>query len=381
MATVGEASKFTKRSRRVRAFVAEPIAFPSILERLLSGSSLEAETVEHVFGAIFDGDLTSAQIAAFAIALRNKGETPEEIAAAARALRARASMIRPDLAKGVPLLDTCGTGGDGASTFNVSTVAAIVVASCGVVVGKHGNRAVSSKSGSADLVEALGIPLDSPAPDFDARVKRSIEEVGIGFLFAPRHHGALRHAAATRRELGVRTIFNLLGPIANPAGATHQLLGIYDGSRREMVAEVLRLLGTKRAWVVHAVPSDESPRGLDEVSPSGMTKVSELRPDGTIRELSVVPEDAGLVRVPLSALRGGDAKDNVAIAHAVLAGEKSPARTAVVLNAACALVVAEKTTDLKEGRARAEAAIDSGNAARTLKRWKSMMLDENEARS
>jgi len=234
-----------------------------VLERLLAREDLDSATVERVFGAILDGALLPAQIAAFAVALRAKGETPEEIAAAARTLRARATKVTPRCDAHEPILDTCGTGGDGSHTFNVSTVSAIVVAACGVTVAKHGNRAVSSRAGSADLVEALGIPLEGASPDFDRRQLDALDEARIAFFFAPRHHGALRHAAATRRELGVRTVFNLLGPVANPAGATHQLLGVFEDGRRATIAGVLKLLGSKRAWVVHAEPCEGAPRGLD----------------------------------------------------------------------------------------------------------------------
>ncbi len=356
-----------------------------LLERLLAREDLDGPSVERLFGAIFDGELTPSQIAAIVIALRAKGETDGEIAAAARALRARAALVRPSLAAGAPLLDTCGTGGDGASTINVSTIAAIVAAACGVTVAKHGNRAVSSRAGSADVLEALGIPL---APDdattgvvtageFDERLRRSMAEVGIAFLFAPRHHGALRHAAATRRELGVRTIFNLLGPIANPAGATHQLIGVFDDRRRATLASVLRLLGTTRAWVVHGSACSGAPRGLDEVSPCGDTFVTELA-DGELRERVVHPRDAGLEPIALEALAGGSAEDNANVARAMLDGERSGARDAVVLNVACALHVAGVAGDLPEGRARAEAAIDRGDAKRTLDRWRALMRGERE---
>jgi anthranilate phosphoribosyltransferase len=353
--------------------VAPTLAVGEVIERLLAGESLDGVTVEAVFGAILDGAWTSAQIAGFAIALRAKGETAEEIAAAARALRARALAVRPTLPAGAPLLDTCGTGGDGTHTINVSTISAIVVAACGVAVAKHGNRAITSRAGSADVLEALGIPLEGPTPEFDARLAKSIEEVGIAFLFAPRHHGALRHAAATRRELGTRTVFNLLGPIANPAGATHQLIGVFDDRRRRTFAEVLRLLGTRRAWIVHAEACEGAPRGIDEVSPSGTTHVTELREDGTIHERIISPTDAGLEPIPLASLRGGSAAENAAVARDVLAGSRGGPRTAIVLNAACALVVAGVTSDLREARERAEAAIDRGDASRTLERWRTVM--------
>jgi len=351
------------------------VAYPEILEQLLARQDLAPAAVEQVFGALFDGELTPAQIGALAVALRAKGETPVEIASAARALRSRAARIEPRVEGAI--VDTCGTGGDGASTFNVSTVCAIVVAACGVAVAKHGNRAVSSRAGSADLIEALGVPIDhDDRSSFDERLKRSIEEIGIAFLFAPRHHGALRHAAPVRRELGVRTVFNLLGPLANPGGATHHLLGLFDDRRRATFAEVLRLLGTKRAWIVHGHASEGAPRGLDEVSTATETNVTELRADGTIVETRIHPSDAGLEPVSLSALAGGDASDNARIAAAILDGERVPPRTAVVLNVACALVVAERARDLREGRERAEDALDRGDAKRVFEDWRAHMRGE-----
>jgi anthranilate phosphoribosyltransferase len=358
----------------VTARAPSPLEVPQLLERALAGEALDDATVEAAFGAILDGALTAAQIAAILVALRAKGETAAEIAAAARALRARAHPLSLELPPGTPLLDTCGTGGDGAHTFNVSTVSAIVLAACGAKVAKHGNRAVSSRAGSADLLEALGVRIEGPSPDFDERLARALDEVGITFLYAPRHHGALRHAAPVRRELGVRTLMNLLGPLANPAGATHQLLGVFDDLRRATLASVLARLGTVRAWVVHGVASAGAPRGLDEVSTEGPTRVTVLE-RGALHEREIVPEDAGLSRVPLSALAGGDAHANAAIANAVLAGEPLPARSAVVLNTACALVVAGIAGDLREGRERAEAALDRGDAARTLDRWRAITCE------
>jgi anthranilate phosphoribosyltransferase len=342
------------------------VSFAATLEQLLAKTDLAADAVEATFGALLDGQLTPAQIAALAVAMRAKGETPTEIAAAARALRARAQKIAPRVSG--PIMDTCGTGGDGASTFNVSTATAIVVAACGVAVAKHGNRAISSRAGSADLIEALGIPIDAP----DELLCACIEDVGIAFLFAPRHHSALRHAAVVRKELGVRTIFNLLGPLANPGGATHQLLGLFDDKRRHTFAEVLRLLGTERAWIVHGEPCEGAPRGLDEVSPAGVTRVTELA-GGAIAEKLVHPSDAGLEPIAMRELAGGDAADNAKILHALLSGERSGIRTAVVLNSACALVVAGVARDLREGRDRAETAIDRGDARSTLDRWRARM--------
>ncbi len=364
--------------------VAPAVASTSIaevLERLLAGHDLEASVVEDVFGRLFDGQLGPAQVAALAVAMRAKGETADELAAAAKALRARAKTLRPTHASVV--VDTCGTGGDGAHTVNVSTMAAIVVAAAGATVAKHGNRAVSSRAGSADLIEALGIAVEPPAGNepeietFDARVRRAMDDARIGFLFAPRHHAAMRHAAPARRELGIRTLFNLLGPLANPGGATHQLVGVFENRRRPMIAEVLRQLGLRRVWVAHGHACEGAPRGLDEVSPAGETSITTLDDSGEMGETTITPRDAGLEPVPLHELAGGDARKNAAVAEALFAGEGSRAvRTAVVLNAACALVVAEVASDLREARERAEAALDRGDAARTLAAWRMHMQHE-----
>lgn len=326
------------------------------IRRLVAGHDLPSGDVEAVMDTILEGSATAAQIAGFVVALRMKGESSEEIAAAARSLRKQCESIRPDVAG--PVLDTCGTGGDGLHTFNISTAAAIVAASCGVAVAKHGNRAVSSKAGSADVLEALGVRIDlSPS-----QVARCIEEVGIGFLFAPSHHAAMRHAAPVRRELGIRTLFNLLGPLANPASATHQVVGVFDADRVEQLAEALGALGLSAAWVVHGEG------GLDEVSPSGPTKVAELV-GGQVRTFELVPEDFGLAAVPLDALRGGDAAENAEIIRRVLRGDPGPARTAVVLNAAAGLCVTGMASDPASAAARVGEAIDSGAALGTLERW------------
>lgn len=306
--------------------------------------------------AILDGEASVAQIAAFVVALRMKGESAGEIAAAARALRKHCEPVRPKVDG--PLLDTCGTGGDGLNTFNISTAAAIVAAACGVAVAKHGNRAVSSNAGSADVLEALGVRIDL-SPE---RVLRCIEEVGIGFLFAPSHHAAMRHAAPVRRELGIRTLFNLLGPLANPASATHQLVGVYDPARVEQLAEALRALGLTAAWVVHGQG------GLDEVSPSGPTTVAQLS-DGRVSRFEVSPRDFGLSEVPLEELRGGDAARNAEIIRNVLDGDPGAARVAVVLNAAAALRVTGFADHPTAAAERATEAIDSGAAKRALERW------------
>jgi anthranilate phosphoribosyltransferase len=329
--------------------------FAPLLAKLLAGE-LEADEVRAAFDAILAGAWTPVQTGAFAVALRMRGETDEQIVAAARAMRATMSVVE----HGLPVvLDTCGTGGDGAHTLNLSSAAAIVVAACGVPVAKHGNRSVSSRCGSADVVEALGVPVDVP-PERQHEVLR---EAGIAFLFAPAHHPALKHASQARRELGTRTIFNALGPLANPARATHQLLGVYDEGLRAVAARALGKLGVRRAWVVR------SEDGLDEVSPSAPTRVSELTEDGTVSERMVAPEDFGLPRVARSALAGGDAAQNAAALVAIVRGEAHPARDAVLLNAAAALVVATGA-DPRECAARAREAVDRGAAAEKLEAWR-----------
>jgi anthranilate phosphoribosyltransferase len=333
------------------------IAFPEVFHAIVSTDGVKPETVRAAFDAIFAGAWTPVQVAGFAIALRMKGETPAVIAAAAEALRSAMVPVEHGLAK---TLDTCGTGGDGLGTLNLSTAAAVVVAAMGVPVAKHGNRAVSSRAGSADVLEALGVPIDVP-PERQAAVLR---EAKIAFLFAPAHHPAMRHGGIARRELGVRTIFNALGPLANPARATHQLLGAYDDALRPVLAETLRALGTVRAWVVRGAD------GLDEVSPTGPTRVTELAA-GAIVERTITPEDFGLRRIDPAALRGGDATQNARAIEALLGGEAHPARSAVVLNAAAAWVVA--TGDpLRESAERADAAIASGRAREALDRWRSI---------
>lgn len=326
------------------------------IKKLVAHEDLAAPEVGAAMDSILDGSASPAQIAAFVIGLRMKGESSTEIAAAAESLRQHCSAIAPKVSG--PLLDTCGTGGDGLHTFNISTAAAIVAAASGVAVAKHGNRAVSSKAGSADVLEALGVRIDLDA----AAAKRCIEDVGIGFLYAPSHHAAMRHAAPVRRELGVRTVFNLLGPLANPASATHQVVGVFDPSRLEQLAEALGVLGLEAAWVVHGEG------GLDEVSPSGRTRVAALE-QGVVRTFQLTPEDFGLSPVALEALRGGDASENAAIITRVLEGEQGPARTAVVLNAAAGLCVTGRAKDPKQAAAQASQAIDTGSAARMLARW------------
>ncbi len=322
------------------------------IARAMLRNDLPRELARASMEQILDGDATPAQIGALAIALRMKGETPAEIAAMAEAMRLRVPPIRT---KRAPLLDTCGTGGDNAGTFNISTTSAIVVASCGVAVAKHGNRAVSSRAGSADVLESLGVGLDL-TPESAAR---SLDVLGISFLFAPNYHAALRHAARPRRELGVRTVLDLLGPLTNPAGARHQLVGVFANGLVRRVAEVLRILGSERAWVVHGLD------GLDELTVFGLSHVAELR-DGEIREFEVDPAPLGLAHSDREGIAGGDPAANAARIRAVLAGEEGAARDIVVLNAGAALVVAGVAGELAEGVARARAAIDSGQAAAKL---------------
>jgi len=322
-----------------------------ILEKVADGGRLSSTEARASFEAIMDGRVTPARLAAFLVGLRVRGETVVEITEFARVMRERATRVRCDAPV---ILDTCGTGGDGASTFNISTLAAFVVAAAGVVVAKHGNLAVSSRCGSADLLQGLGVRVDVPVET----VERSLSQVGLGFLFAPVLHGAMRHAAAVRRELGVRTVFNLLGPLTNPAGARHQLLGVYDAGRLRVMAEVLRELGSERAMVVHG-------QGLDEITLHGATRVAELR-DGRVLESELTPEDAGLSSGGLEDLAGGDVARNVAIAKAVLAGERGRRRDVVLLNAGAALMVAGRAGDVREGVEMAGRAIDSGGALGVL---------------
>jgi anthranilate phosphoribosyltransferase len=323
------------------------------LGRVVGRRDLTREEMAGVMGRMLAGEATPAQVGAFAVALRMKGETEDELLGAAEAMRACAARIHP---RAEVVLDTCGTGGDGARTFNISTAVAFVAAGAGVTVAKHGNRAVSSRCGSSDVLAALGVAMDRP----HEQVARDIDELGVGFLFAPSHHGALRHVAPARRELGLHTVFNLLGPLTNPAGARYQLLGTFAGERLEQTARVLARLGSRRAWVVHGRD------GLDEISPCASTDVAELREDGTVRAFTVTPEDAGLERVPPEAIAGGEVEENARRLKALLAGEHSGVRTAVLLNAAAALVVVGQAADLREGVRRAVESIDSGAAARKL---------------
>ena len=324
----------------------------SAIARATAREDLSREAACASMEQVLAGEATPAQIAALAVSLRMKGETPDEIAGMAQAMRRRVAPIRT---RRTPLLDTCGTGGDNAGTFNISTTVALVTASCGVAVAKHGNRAVSSRTGSADVLESLGVRIDLTPES----AGRSLDLLGITFLFAPNYHTALRHAAGPRREIGVRTVFNLLGPLTNPAGATRQLLGVFADSLVRPVAEVLRQLGSERAWVVHGRD------GLDELTVFDRTHVAELTPEG-IREFEVDPAEWGLAHRDRAGVAGDDAVANAARTRAVLAGEPGAARDVVLLNTGAALVVAGVVGSLPEGIERARQAIDGGEARSKL---------------
>ena len=328
-----------------------PDKMKALLGRVASGEPLTRNEARSAFEIMMSGDATPAQVGGFLMGLRVRGETVDELTGGAEALRERMLKVHaPDHA-----IDTCGTGGDASGTFNVSTAAAIVVAACGVPVAKHGNRALSSRAGSADVLTALGVNIDADV----ALVERSIRGAGIGFMMAPRHHGAMRHVAGARVELGTRTIFNLLGPLANPAGARRQLMGVFAGEWIEPIAHVLARLGTERAWVVHGAD------GLDELSTTGSSQVAELR-DGAVRTFEVAPEDCGLPRARVDDLKGGDAATNADALRALLDGLRGPYRDIVLLNSAAALIVAGKADDLAAGVASAAEAIDTGAAKAVL---------------
>jgi anthranilate phosphoribosyltransferase len=324
------------------------------LKLAVEGKNLTRAQAAAAVDDMLEGQAPVAQIAGLLVALRIKGETPDEIAGAAQAMRARAAKVQVGLER---LIDTCGTGGDGSHTFNISTTAAFVAAAGGARVAKHGNRAVSSKCGSADVLAALGVEVEL-APE---GVAACIDECGIGFLFAPRHHAAMRHVGPVRKDLGMRTLFNLLGPLANPAGARRQLLGVYAAHLVPIMARTLAELGCDRAFVVHGHG------GLDEISTSGPTRVAEVR-GGEVREFELSPEDAGVKRAPLEALRGGDSAENAAMLRGVLRGEDGARRQAVLINAGAALAAAGVCESISEGVSLAEKAIDSGAALDRLER-------------
>jgi len=321
------------------------------LERVIERQSLSAADAEAAMRTILSGEASQPQIAAFLTALRMKGETAEELAGFARAMRQMAAPVDAGLA-GAPLIDTCGTGGDRSDTFNISTVAAFVVAGAGVHVAKHGNRSISSKCGSADLLEAMGIRI-AIAPEQSAR---AIREVGIGFLFAPAVHSAMRHAHPVRVDLKMRTVFNLLGPLTNPAGASAQLAGAPSGAAAELMADALAALGLKRGFVVHG--SD----GLDEITTTGPTLMFEIC-GGTVRRQTVEPGDFGVAAARAEDLKGGNLARNFEIARAVLGGARGPQRDIVAANAAAALVAAGAAETFPRGTALAQSSIDTGAAA------------------
>ena len=327
--------------------------FKEVMARVLVGKALDQAESESAFDFLMNGRATESQIGGFLMALRMRGETVDEITGAVRAMRAKATPVKaPDGA-----IDIVGTGGDSAGTYNISTAAALVVAACGVPIAKHGNRALSSKSGSADVLLELGVNLDAP---FET-VSKAIFEAGIGFMMAPRHHGAMKHVGKPRVELGVRTVFNLLGPLTNPAGVTRQFTGVFAREWIEPLANVLNNLGTEKAWVVHGAD------GLDELTTTGPSYVAALE-NGTVKTFEVTPEDAGLAKAPLADLKGGDPAFNAKAIHNVLDGNASAYRDAVLLNAAGALIVADKAKTLKDGATLAAKAIDDGNAKATLEK-------------
>lgn len=332
------------------------------LQRLLDGRDLTREQARAAIVSIMAGEATPAQIGGFLVALRAKGETADEIAGCAEAIREHALPVRP---RRDDLVDTAGTGGDGARTLNISTAAALVAAAAGAAVAKHGNRAVSSASGSADVLEALGFSLELP-PE---RIARSIDELGFGFLYAPTHHPGFRHAGPVRRELAVRTVFNVLGPLTNPAGARAQIVGVYSPELVRTIADVLARLGTHRAFVVHGAD------GIDELSPSGPNLVCEVV-EGSVRERVIDPLDLGVPRCTRDDLRGGSPEENARTIRAVLAGAEGPQRDAILLNAAGAIAAGGHAADLREGLEVAREAVDSGAAAARLEQLVAFSREE-----
>jgi anthranilate phosphoribosyltransferase len=322
----------------------------SLLAHVALGRTLSETDAEAAFDIIMSGNATPSQIGAFLMALRLRGETVEEITGAARIMRAKA--VGVDAPAGT--IDTCGTGGDSSGSFNISTASALVVAACGVSVAKHGNRALSSKSGSADVLTALGVNIDADL----AIVRECLWEIGIGFLMAPRHHSATRHVAPTRVELGTRTIFNLLGPLSSPAKARRQLVGVFAPEWVQPMAEVLGRLGSERAWVVHGA-------GLDELTTTGTTMVAALA-DGKVETFDVVPEDFGLPRARLEDIKGGEPQHNAHLMEGLLAGAGGPLRDVVLLNSGAALLVAGRVTTVEAGIELAAKSLDSGAAQRVL---------------
>ncbi len=328
-------------------------SFTPYLRKAVSGAYFSSEEMRAAIRLLLEGSVSPVQTSGFLTALRTRGESVDEIAAAAQALRDKALMVEaPEGA-----VDTCGTGGDGADTFNISTAAALIIAGCGVAVAKHGNKRATSKSGSSEVLAALGVKVDIPP----RQISKCIHEANVGFMLAALHHTAMAKVASVRRELGVRTLFNLLGPLSNPAGARLQLMGVFAENLVEPMAEVLKRLGAKSAWVVHGGD------GLDELTTTGPSTVAELK-NGNIRVFTVTPEDAGLPRSTISDLKGGDPDKNAASIRRLLEGEAGPFRDIAVMNAAAVLVIADKAASLAEGAKLAMQAIDDGRAAIALEK-------------
>ena len=334
--------------------------FSALIEKVMRREDLTSEEAAAAMGEVMEGRAADAQIAALLIGLAMKGDRPAEIVGLARTMRAHAVGVSRRFED---VFDTCGTGGDRSGTFNISSAVALVVAAAGIRVAKHGNRSESSQCGSADVFETLGVKVTAP-PDV---VERCLTEAGIGFFFAPTFHPSMRHAGPTRKALGVRTAFNLLGPLTNPAGASHQLVGVPRPEFTELLARSLLLLGSKRAWVVHG--SD----GIDEISTTGYTKISECR-GGSVNTFYLHPADVGLPKATQAAIRGGTAADNARIIRTVLAGERGPARDIVVLNAGAALFIAGRAASIVDGMAQAAGAIDRGDAVRALERMAALSV-------
>jgi anthranilate phosphoribosyltransferase len=339
--------------------------FSALIEKLTRREDLTSEEAAAAMTEVMEGRASEAQVAGLLMGLAMKGERPAEIVGFARAMRARAVPLSRQFES---VFDTCGTGGDRSGTFNISSCAALVVAACGVTVAKHGNRSVSSQCGSADLFEALGVTVTAPPPV----IERSLADAGIAFFFAPTFHPSMRHASGPRRALGVRTAFNLLGPLTNPARASRQLVGVPRPELTELLARSLLLLGSERAWVVHGAD------GIDEISTTGYTKISEAW-NGSVNTFYLHPGDVGLPKAAAGALKGGSAQENAAIVTAVLAGQAGPARDVVLLNAAAGLLVSGVVPSIQAGLARAAAAIDRGDARGTLARM--VMLSRADAAS
>lgn len=328
-------------------------AFKPLIAKVATGCSLSADEAETAFGQMLSGEATPAQMGGFLMSLRVRGETVEEITGAVKAMRAR--MLR--VSAPPEAIDIVGTGGDNAGTWNVSTLASIITAACGIPVAKHGNRAASSRSGAADVLSVLGVKVGL-SPD---QLARSIEQAGLCFMMAPTHHAAMRHVGAVRVELGTRSIFNLLGPLSNPAGVSRQLLGVFAPTWLEPIAATLMRLGSERVWVVHGED------GLDEITTTGPTRVVALEA-GRMTPFIITPEQAGLPLSSMEDLKGGDPETNAQALHAVLAGERTAYRDIAVLNAAAALVIADRAPTLRDGAEQAARALDSGAAKGTLER-------------